>query len=174
MRRDARSDATSATLLDYGQPTAQQIHAVLRQEVLTLALPPGQLVSEAETGTRFGASRTPVREAMTRLRDEGLIVTRPSRGNYVTRLSEGSIRSAQFIREALETAALDRIAATGLTEAAEAALGAALADQKRVLTPTEALAAGADHIVVGRPIHAADDPRRAVEAILANLPPRTT
>jgi hypothetical protein len=79
-----------------------------------LALPPGTRLSEAETGARFGASRTPVREAMTWLRDEGLIVTMPSRGNFVTFLSEDGIRSAQFIREALEVAAIVRICETGL------------------------------------------------------------
>ena len=48
--------------------------------------------------------------------------------------------------------------------------GAALGDQKRVATPAAALEAGADHIVVGRPVHAAPDPRAAVQAILAGLP----
>ena len=43
--------------------------------------------------------------------------------------------------------------------------GAALGDQKRVATPAEAFARGADHIVVGRPILAADDPREAAQAI---------
>jgi orotidine-5'-phosphate decarboxylase len=47
--------------------------------------------------------------------------------------------------------------------------GAALGDQKRVATPAEAIADGADHVVVGRPIWAAADPRRAAEAILAEL-----
>lgn len=47
--------------------------------------------------------------------------------------------------------------------------GAALGDQKRVATPAQALADGADHIVVGRPIWAAPDPRAAAEAILAEL-----
>ena len=47
--------------------------------------------------------------------------------------------------------------------------GAALGDQKRVATPAEAIADGADHVVVGRPIWAAPDPRRAAEAILAEL-----
>jgi orotidine-5'-phosphate decarboxylase len=49
--------------------------------------------------------------------------------------------------------------------------GAALGDQKRVMTPAEALAAGADHIVVGRPIWQAPDPRAAAEALLASLGP---
>ncbi|MCK0169017.1 orotidine-5'-phosphate decarboxylase [Jannaschia sp. S6380] len=48
--------------------------------------------------------------------------------------------------------------------------GSARGDQKRVTTPADAIAAGADHIVVGRPIHAADDPCAATRAILAELP----
>ncbi|WP_284165770.1 orotidine-5'-phosphate decarboxylase [Frigidibacter sp. SD6-1] len=48
-------------------------------------------------------------------------------------------------------------------------VGAALGDQKRVATPAEAIADGADHVVVGRPIWAAPDPRRAAQAILAEL-----
>ncbi|TNC47872.1 orotidine-5'-phosphate decarboxylase [Rubellimicrobium rubrum] len=48
--------------------------------------------------------------------------------------------------------------------------GAALGDQKRVETPAAALGAGADHIVIGRPIWQASDPRAATQAILAELP----
>ncbi len=47
--------------------------------------------------------------------------------------------------------------------------GAAPGDQKRIATPAEAIAAGADHVVVGRPIHAASDPRAAAEAVLTEL-----
>ena len=48
-------------------------------------------------------------------------------------------------------------------------VGADLGDQKRVMTPAEAIAAGADHVVVGRPIHSAPSPRDAANAILAEL-----
>ncbi|WP_265500060.1 orotidine-5'-phosphate decarboxylase [Paracoccus beibuensis] len=48
-------------------------------------------------------------------------------------------------------------------------VGAALGDQKRVETPASAIAAGADHIVVGRPVWQAGDPRAAAEAILAEI-----
>jgi orotidine-5'-phosphate decarboxylase len=47
--------------------------------------------------------------------------------------------------------------------------GAAAGDQKRVMTPAAALAAGADHLVIGRPITRADDPRGAAAAILAEM-----
>ena len=49
--------------------------------------------------------------------------------------------------------------------------GSAPGDQKRIATPAEALAAGADHLVVARPICAAPDPRAAARAILAEMAP---
>lgn len=48
--------------------------------------------------------------------------------------------------------------------------GAAAGDQKRIETPAAAIAAGADHIVVGRPIWQSANPRAAAQAILAELP----
>ncbi len=47
--------------------------------------------------------------------------------------------------------------------------GAVADDQRRVLTPREAIAAGSDYLVIGRPITAAPDPRAALEAIVASL-----
>ncbi len=48
-------------------------------------------------------------------------------------------------------------------------VGAALDDQKRVATPAQAIGAGADYLVVGRPITAADDPKTAAEKIVAEI-----
>jgi orotidine-5'-phosphate decarboxylase len=47
--------------------------------------------------------------------------------------------------------------------------GAALGDQKRVMTPGEAIRAGIDHMVIGRPITGAADPARAMQAILDEI-----
>jgi orotidine-5'-phosphate decarboxylase len=47
--------------------------------------------------------------------------------------------------------------------------GAASGDQKRIMTPAAAIAAGADHLVVGRPILEAADPKAAAEAIVVEI-----
>jgi orotidine-5'-phosphate decarboxylase len=47
--------------------------------------------------------------------------------------------------------------------------GSAVGDQKRIMTPARAIAAGADYLVVGRPVVEADDPKAAAEAIVAEI-----
>ena len=74
-----------------------------------------------------------------------------------------SPQEAALIR-ALPEAAGKLIVAPGVRPA-----GAALGDQKRVETPASALAAGADHLVVGRPIWQAEDPQAAAQAILREM-----
>ena len=74
-----------------------------------------------------------------------------------------SPREAALIR-ALPEAAGKLIVTPGVRPA-----GAALGDQKRVETPAAALQAGADHLVVGRPIWQADDPQAAAQAILREM-----
>jgi orotidine-5'-phosphate decarboxylase len=47
--------------------------------------------------------------------------------------------------------------------------GSAAGDQKRIMTPAQAIAAGADYLVVGRPVIEADDPRKSAEAIVTEI-----
>jgi DNA-binding GntR family transcriptional regulator len=61
----------------------QQVHDTLRDEILTLALAPGQLLDETSLADRFGLSRSPVREALIRLAAEELVVTLPNRSTIV-------------------------------------------------------------------------------------------
>ena len=100
-RKSAAIDASSlaVTPLDMSRPEAEQIASALKTAILNMQIAPGAMISENEVGQVFGASRTPVREAFAQLRDDGLILTWPSRGNYVSRLSENQIRGAQFLRE---------------------------------------------------------------------------
>ena len=117
-RKSAAIDASTlaVTPLDMSRPAAEQIASALKAAILNMKIAPGAMISENEVGQVFGASRTPVREAFAQLRDDGLILTWPSRGNYVSRLSEHQIRSAQFVREALEVAVVERLCADALPD----------------------------------------------------------
>ena len=64
---------------------------------------------------------------------------------------------------------LSRLVTPGIRPA-----GAAAGDQKRIMTPAAAIAAGADHLVVGRPIVAAPDPKAAADAIIAEISAATS
>ncbi len=80
--------------------------------------------------------------------------------------ADGVIASPQEARRirALDVADGRLIVTPGVRPA-----GAELGDQKRVMTPAEAIAEGADHVVVGRPIHRADDPRAAALEIVDEM-----
>lgn len=119
--------------LDLARPAGSQIFAALKAAILGMELPPGCALSEAELGTRFGASRTPVREALAQLRDAGLVTTFPSRGNFVTRLNADKVREARFLREALEVAAVARIVETGMAPEVEADLTQCLVRQQEAI-----------------------------------------
>jgi orotidine-5'-phosphate decarboxylase len=70
-----------------------------------------------------------------------------------------------------EVANLRRIVGAGLTLVTPGMrpAGSSSGDQKRVATPAAAIAAGADYLVVGRPIIAAPDPKAAAESIVAEI-----
>jgi orotidine-5'-phosphate decarboxylase len=76
-----------------------------------------------------------------------------------------------LVCSAEEAANLRAIASTGMVLVTPGIrpAGADKGDQKRIMTPAAAIAAGADHLVVGRPILAAPDPKAAAEAIVAEI-----
>lgn len=87
-----------------------QIYEALYARVVNLTLPPGTRMSEAEVAAQLGVSRQPVRDAFFRLSQLGFIQIRPQRATIVTPISEGAIRQAFFIRNALEVACLRKAA----------------------------------------------------------------
>lgn len=83
------------------------VYETLRRKVLTLELPPGAALSENELAATMGVSRTPVRESLILLAEEGLVQVFPQVGSFVSRVDPHSVADAQFIREAVELAAID-------------------------------------------------------------------
>ncbi|MER7792169.1 GntR family transcriptional regulator [Streptomyces sp. NPDC097640] len=112
-----------------GRNTRQLVHEVLRSRIVSLELAPGAAVSENDLAAELGVSRTPVRESLILLADEGLVDIYPQMGTFVSRIRERDVASAQFVREALECAAL-RDAVGKATERDIADLRALLAAQE--------------------------------------------
>ena len=87
------------------------VYDMLRRKVLTLELPPGTALSENELAAALGVSRTPVRESLILLADEGLVQVFPQVGHLRLPGRPGPRADAQFLREAVELAALDDVPA---------------------------------------------------------------
>ncbi len=95
------------------------VYETLRRRVLTLELPPGAALSENELAAAMGVSRTPVRESLILLAEEGLVQVFPQVGSFVSRVDPNSVADAQFIREAVELAAIDDMPSDPDTEVVE-------------------------------------------------------
>jgi DNA-binding GntR family transcriptional regulator len=78
----------------------------LLDAIVSAELEPGRRLSENELSELLGVSRTPIREALARLRDDRLVEIVPQLGTFVAPISPAAVADAQFIREALECAAV--------------------------------------------------------------------
>jgi DNA-binding GntR family transcriptional regulator len=116
--------------LDRKLPAAEQVYRSLREAILTCRLEPNEAISENRLCGLFGVSRSPVRTAITRLAEDGLIDIFPQRGTFVAPIKLRQVREAQFARSALEVA-LAAEAAKHWRDADTKALKANLEQQKR-------------------------------------------
>jgi len=112
--------------------SVDDVFDALREQISTLALKPGDRISEAEIAAQFGVSRQPVRDAFSRLANLDLLLIRPQRATEVRRFSMRQIEKARFIRAAIETEVLRR-AATLCDAQGEALLNDALAQQEKAV-----------------------------------------
>jgi DNA-binding GntR family transcriptional regulator len=87
-------------------PARARVYATLRDAIVSASLEPGRQLSENELAAWLGVSRTPIREALQRLGEERLVAVVPQLGTFVTRISTTAVGDAQFVREALECAAI--------------------------------------------------------------------
>jgi DNA-binding GntR family transcriptional regulator len=132
-----RFDRSPGMAASVPSATVRGIHAAIRRDIVILRLRPGERLSENELALRFGTSRAPVREALIRLVEEGLIEVQPQRGSFVSRISLAAMRRARFVREALEVAIVRRAAVRGLSAAAKEQMLATLAEQESVQSDPE-------------------------------------
>jgi DNA-binding GntR family transcriptional regulator len=89
-----------------------RVYQTLRQAILTLAYRPGEILRKPEICAALGVSRSPVADAVARLQAENLVDVVPQAGTFVAPFSMAEIREGAFLREAIELAAVERVAGT--------------------------------------------------------------
>jgi GntR family transcriptional regulator, rspAB operon transcriptional repressor len=94
--------------------TADAIFNQLYADIVSLRMPPGMPLQEKKIAEEFGVSRTPVREALLRLAEGGLVDIYPQSGTVVSRVPVSAIPEAVVVRKALETTTVEA-AARGAT-----------------------------------------------------------
>ena len=87
-------------------PLRDVVFATLREAILRGELKPGERLMELQLAAKLGVSRTPIREAIRMLQQEGLAVTIPRKGAQVAAMTEKDMEDALQIREALESLAV--------------------------------------------------------------------
>jgi len=97
-----------------------KVYAALRRDILSCQIVPGQDLSEGELATRFKMSKTPVREALSKLRTEGLVKAFPRRGYQVAPVTFQDMNELFEVRNMLEGRATElasqNITADGLRQ----------------------------------------------------------
>lgn len=101
-------------------PDKQQdeAYAALKRGIIEFEYVPGQRLSAKEVRERLGLGRTPVREAIVRLQQEGLVYTRPKSGSYVSLISMKKAECAHFLRCSVERPVVREAAAKAQGSAA--------------------------------------------------------
>src|SRR4051794_26196938 len=82
--------------------TPEGVYRALRAAILDGSVPPGGQLRERDIATDLGVSRSPLREALTRLEEEGLIVRIPFRGAFVVEVSARDVAEIASVRLLVE------------------------------------------------------------------------
>ena len=120
--------------LDRSRQVALQIHEILQARIMKVDLAPGTVLSRASLQLEFGVSQTPVRDALMRLQEEGLVEVYPQYATVVAKIDVDHARQAQFLRLSIELEAVRRLTEQAPAETA-AELREILARQKAVSSP---------------------------------------
>ena len=110
-----------ATAVGQAESLAEKAYVAIRRLIVTLELGPGSVINERELVEQLGIGRTPVREALRRLAQEGLVEVYPRRGMFVTVVDVRKLALVSEVRAALEPEAA-RLAAERATDAERAEL----------------------------------------------------
>lgn len=129
-------DVTSPTageMVQQQAPYSEQAARIVREAILAGRYQPGQRLNEVELSAGLGISRSPIREGLRKLADEGLVALHPRRGAFVASFAADEIRELMEFRQAIDVMAA-RLAASratpGQLDEMQVALEAATAAHK--------------------------------------------
>lgn len=89
------------------------IYDLLRKGIVEFDLLPGEIISENSLSTELGVSRSPLRDALSRLVEENCIVVYPQRGTQISLISISRVRQFVFMRTVLEHKIIEELCAKG-------------------------------------------------------------
>jgi DNA-binding GntR family transcriptional regulator len=92
----------TAERLERGRQAAPQVFERLREAILSLELTPGTTLSRTTLAAQFGVSSTPIRDALMRLEEEGLVDVFPQHATMVSPIDVTLAHQAHFLRRSLE------------------------------------------------------------------------
>lgn len=101
--------ATERQFVLEGRPTAQLIADQLREQIVQGSIRPGQQINESLLARQLNTSRGPLREALQRLCQEGILISRRNYGVFVLEVETHDLREIYELRESLESAAASRL-----------------------------------------------------------------
>lgn len=84
----------------------QNIYRNLKYNIMSLTLKPGEKISESELQKLFNASKSPIREALAKLKEENLIDVIPQKGTFISKINLKLVESTLFIRKVVENEVL--------------------------------------------------------------------
>jgi DNA-binding GntR family transcriptional regulator len=125
-----QTQAAASDRLDRSRQAAPQVYERLRGLITALTLPPGTLLSRTALAAEFSLSSTPIRDALMRLAEEGLVDVFPQHATLVSRIDVRQAELAHFLRQALELEIV-RMLALQAEPALTADLETLIAQQRR-------------------------------------------
>lgn len=105
-------------MLDRSRQVALQIYEILHKRILNVELVPGTVLSRAALQMEFGVSQTPVRDALIRLQEDGVVDVYPQYATVVARIDIRHAQQAQFLRLSLELEAIRTLSSESPAETA--------------------------------------------------------
>lgn len=111
--------------------SADYVYAELRRQIFTKQIVPGARLPEIKVAEQIKVSRSPVREALKRLANEGLVKITPNSGARVTKPTAAEVQCAYAVREHLEIMSVSEAAKNGLNKRAMSKMEQTIAGEKR-------------------------------------------